>query len=288
MSALKLKLPALMPDAHKYTRGSLLVIAGSLRFPGAAILAAQAASLAGAGYTTLAVPASALSAAHAHLRSIPVLGCAEHQGAFAADALEEILAKVQHIDAVVLGPGISATPSALQFAATVCAWAQRTTTPLVLDADALQAVSPKLPFVSAGEAASANNALPSPYAVVTPHEGELAQLLYTCNASSADELAAELHTVVVAKGPRTHITDGSRKECCSEGTPALAKAGTGDVLSGIIGSLLAQGMCAFDAALAGVRLHAHAGCVAEAHIGARSVMAEHVLEALPEVLRDTL
>jgi NAD(P)H-hydrate repair Nnr-like enzyme with NAD(P)H-hydrate dehydratase domain len=121
--------------------------------------------------------------------------------------------------------------------------------------------------------------------VLTPHEGELARLLVNTSTTTAEELAAATGTVVVAKGPTTDVTNAAESVALSNGTPALAKAGTGDVLAGIIASLCAQGMSAFDAAVAGVYLHAEAGKVAELKYGRRSVMAEDVIKALPAAIQ---
>jgi len=333
-------LPAIPPDAHKYSRGSLLVLGGSTRFPGAAILAAQAGSLTGAGYVTLAVPASVVAIAQAHLLSIPVVGASETGGAFAADALADILEQVRHIDAVVFGCGLTVTSFTTAFTRSVQAWANQTGTPLLLDADALHAdalyadalcadalcaeVLPAANQQATGYNLSTLHAdvppansrpltsqpltsqlstnqpltcrppssqqptspLSPPRPVLTPHAGEIARLFSATATDSAEALARHLNAIVVAKGPVTTITDGARVVCCDEGTPALAKAGTGDVLSGIIGALLAQGMDPFEAAWAGVVLHARAGCLAEKAFGTRSVMAEHLLEAIPVILRD--
>ena len=269
-----LKLPAIPLDAHKYSRGSLLVIGGSTRFPGAAILAARSSALTGAGYVTLAIPAPALPVAQSQMLSIPVIGGKALEGAFAADALPGILELVNHVDAIVIGPGLTVTDSTMDFVRLVQTWADEANIPLLLDADALRAA----PFYPAKNTRR----------IITPHAGELARLFASTATATAGELALQQGVIVVAKGPVTIITDGARETSCNEGTPALAKAGTGDVLSGIIGSLLAQGMEAFEAAEAGVIIHARAGCYAEKTYGTRSVMAEHLLEALPAVLREAL
>jgi len=269
-----LALPTIQPDANKYTRGSLLVLGGSRRFPGAAILAARAAALTGAGYVTLATPTSIVPVAQTHMLSIPVVGAKEEDGAFASDGLRDVLKQVRHIDAVVIGCGLTVTSSTTKFVHSVQAWANETKTPLLIDADALGATRPC-------------SAL-SPLFVLTPHPGEIARLFASTSTSTAEELARYLNAVVVAKGPTSIITDGANRVVCDEGTPALAKAGTGDVLSGMIGSLLAQGMESFEAAWSGVILHARAGRCAEERYGTRSVMAEHLLEAIPVVLCDAL
>lgn len=271
---------------------------GSARFVGAPILAVWAAARTGAGYVTLAVPFSVVPVAQSHLLSIPVVGGLEKEGAFAADALQGILSEVKHIDAVVLGPGMGATNETQAFVGAVQAWAAEAKVPLVLDADALcstlcdallTTASPAATQLVAAQPAAASLAAvrprETPKPILTPHAGELERLLKATSCRTAEELAQKLGAVVVAKGPNTTITDGTRTEICTEGTPALAKAGTGDVLGGIIGGLLAQGMEPFEAAWLGVIIHARAGIAAETSQGRRSVVAEDLLNEISFALQ---
>ncbi|MDR2587424.1 MAG: NAD(P)H-hydrate dehydratase [Coriobacteriales bacterium] len=272
-------LPPIPRDAHKYTRGSLLVLAGSARFPGAAVLAARAAVRAGAGYVTLAVPEPAAATARAHLLSIPVLPAPATEGAFAADAWDALRSKLNHVDAIVLGPGLTTVPSAAVFIETVLRGATTwgANCPVLLDADALNLLAVPTPSPSVPA--------PSPTLVLTPHAGELARLLNATGAADVQQLAETLNAIVVAKGPETCIVSPTQSYCSTAGTPALAKAGTGDVLSGVIGSLLAQGAAPFDAALLGVELHGRAGRLAEARFSQRAVCPEDVIESLPTILK---
>ena len=268
-------LPPIPDDANKYTRGSVLVLAGSARYPGAAVLAAQAAARTGAGYVTLATPKSVSQVAQGHLLSIPVLAAPAQEGAFTSDAWEDIRAQVNHVDAIVLGPGLTVTPSTSAFVAAVL---QGAAVPIVVDADALNAVAAL--YVTKG-----TECFVTPV-ILTPHAGELKRLYDATETNSVEELAHALNCIVVAKGPVTRIVSPEQSVSSQAGTAALAKAGTGDVLSGIIGSLLGQGAPPFDAALLGVELHGRAGRVAEQKLGRRSVCAEDLLDALPVVLRD--
>jgi NAD(P)H-hydrate epimerase len=340
----RISLPAIPEDANKYSRGSLLILAGSSSFPGAAVLCALAAARTGAGYVTLAVPEPAATSARAHLLSIPVVAApATSEGAFAANALLSIIKGRQHIDAIVCGPGIMVSPETIAFVQEVMQFAAKHDIPLLLDADALNALalylgggaanqeSTNTPIkhkatnvhanqesssvtkqvttqvttqvtkqVTAQAAKQAKHAatqaapleqqkqLPTfteHKLTLTPHGGELARLLCATQLQDASMLAQLLRAIVVAKGPATVITDGKKTIESAIGTAALAKAGTGDVLAGIIGSLLAQGMRPFEAALAGVKIHSKAGCLAEQNFGIRSVMAEDVIAAISDVLR---
>jgi NAD(P)H-hydrate epimerase len=359
-------LPAISPDANKYTRGSLLVLAGSERYPGAAVLTALAAARTGAGYVTLAVPAPAAPAARAHLLSIPVIAATathipaaapltapppgEPTGTFAADALAGIVAELRHVNAIVCGPGILTTTATTAFVRSLLVFVDERNIPLLLDADALNALGHNGDgsFVS-GDGAGHNGdgsfvsredseepilscpdtKEPSPRyppfttpTILTPHAGELARLNTAFRCEGALSLAQRLNAVVVAKGPTTQvcvpatppatapqavvsadtataspapasvpqeaspavISCAARSLTLNCGTPALARAGTGDVLSGVIGSLLAQGLSAPDAAVLGVRLHGSAGRRAQQRLGVRSVMAEDVVAALPQAI----
>jgi NAD(P)H-hydrate epimerase len=285
-------LPPIPRDANKFSRGSLLVLGGSKRFPGAAILAALAAARTGAGYVTLAVPEPVVAVAQAHLLTIPVLGAPadDASGSFAADAFAGIRSLVEHCDAIVLGPGLSLSEASIAFVQSVLDVLALTETPLLIDADGLNAL------VALGQGGQGSGPIPVGAAfmpglttacVLTPHAGELGRLLGAFGCETAGALAHTLAAVVVAKGPKTRVVaaDG-RVVTNGRGTPALATAGTGDVLSGIIGSLLAQGLAPFDAATLGVELHARAGRWAERELGTRSVIASDLVDVLPWVLKE--
>ena len=127
--------------------------------------------------------------------------------------------------------------------------------------------------------------------VVTPHAGEAARLAAPLDLPTDDQgrlarlLALAYGVVAVVKGPDTYISDGETLVCVDEGTPALAKAGTGDVLAGALGALLAQGLDPLDAAVLAVTLHARAGRIAAERTSVISAIAEDVVEALPAAIR---
>jgi NAD(P)H-hydrate epimerase len=274
-------LPPIPRDAHKYTRGSLAVLAGSVRFPGAAVLAAKAAARAGAGYVTLVVPEPVVTVAQAHLLSIPVVAARADDGAFASDAWESLRNQLTHLDAIVLGSGLTVTTSTSAFVQSVlCDVASL----VLLDADALNILSLLLRQGNVPKASRTGM-------VLTPHAGELKRLYgatgltETAGTTNARQLAENLDAVVVAKGPETRIVSLTWEHRSTAGTPALAKAGTGDVLSGIIGSFMAQGMTPFDASVLGVELHGRAGRLAEARLGRRAVCAEDLIETIPTALK---
>jgi NAD(P)H-hydrate epimerase len=238
-------------DTHKYRRGHALVLSGGATRTGAARLAAIGALRAGAGLVTLASPVDALAVNAAHLTAVMLRRC---DGA--AD-LAELLAD-RRFTAVALGPALGVGPQTREMVAAVLA-AERGA---VLDADALTSFEG-----AAADLARLAEGRPQP-PVLTPHEGEFSRLFSNeaeilqgeSKLDRARRAAAFLHAVVVLKGPDTVIAapDG-RAAINGNGTPHLATAGSGDVLTGVAAGLLAQGMAPFEAACAAVWVHAEAG-----------------------------
>ena len=275
-----LPLPAV--DTHKSARGRVLVIAGSGAYPGAAVLAARGAMRSGAGYVTLAVPEGIVGIAQGHLLAAPVVGLPQGRShALSSAAADKALALSRGYDAVVLGPGLSQADGT---ATTVRDIVARLALPLVIDADALNSL------VDAHEIIDRRTA-PT---VLTPHPGELCRLLGVSAAeinadrvSSSAKLAGP-NKVVVLKGAGTVVSGQGRQVINTSGTPALATAGTGDVLAGVIGALLAQGLDPLDAAALGAYLHGRAGEAAAAELTPMCVIAEDVPEYLPAAVAELL
>lgn len=287
-------LPAIDPLQDKYTRGRVLVVAGSTRFPGAAVMAAQAAARSGAGYVTLVVPEPVVPIAQSHLLSIPVVGLpADADGAFGAEAADRMPALAEKADVVLAGPGMTTA-----FGACECVRQLLTSkAALVLDADALNAVV-KICTGSAEEhPASLRREHPL---VLTPHRRELARLVGVEPAVTAS-LAGAMHAAqnlawsvgsadfcVVAKGPVSAVSTIDSTLIPQPGPAALATAGTGDVLSGVVAGLLAQAVAQIDPeeqlsssellllAAAADRVHALAGYMAVERHGERGVVAPDV------------
>ncbi|HVL70880.1 MAG TPA: NAD(P)H-hydrate dehydratase [Beijerinckiaceae bacterium] len=257
-------------EGHKYGRGHALVLSGGPTRTGAARLAARAALRAGAGLVTLASPSDALAVNAAHLTAVMLRPCD------GPEDLEALLGDAR-FNALALGPalGVGAATRAL------VAVALRAGRAVVLDADALTS------FEGRRDELAALSAEDPP--VLTPHEGEFSRLLRDQEALEAPSklararaAAAALRAVVVLKGPDTVIAAPDGRAAINEnGTPYLATAGTGDVLTGLVAGLRAQGMPAFEAACAAVWLHAETG----ARLGP-GLIAEDLPEALPRVLRD--
>lgn len=278
-------LPPRPATANKGTFGRALVAAGSVRYTGAAALATMAALRTGAGLVTLACPQSVQPMLAANLWESTYLPLSERDGALWIDSAAELLRELPGYDALLVGPGIGQTPETRAFVGRLLpALDPETTRVVVLDADALNAMA-RIP--------DWQERLTIP-AVLTPHPGEMARLL-SCEVADvqADRLAAATDAakrwgqVVVLKGANTIVAspDG-RTRLSSIATPALATAGTGDVLAGAILALLAQGLDPCDAASAAVWLHGRAGMRVEEGLGERGAVAGDVLAQLPLVLKD--
>jgi NAD(P)H-hydrate epimerase len=273
-------IPTRGSDSTKFAAGSVLVCGGSLGLTGAPSMASESAMRAGAGYVTALIPASLNLVFETRLLEAMSVPLPDADGSLLAAASETVLGRVSRADALVLGPGLGREPEAQELARKVAGAAEL---PLLLDADGLNAHAGKL-------ASLARRSAPT---VLTPHAGELARLLESDSAAvgakrldSARRAADLSGAIVVLKGDDTLVAEPSGRVGVSRGgAPALATAGTGDVLSGVIGAYLAKGMEPFAAACAGVLVHATAGRLCASEIGAEGVIASDVIAALPRALR---
>jgi NAD(P)H-hydrate epimerase len=269
-------LPRRGAASTKFTSGQVVVAGGSRGLTGAVCLAASAAIRSGAGYATAAVPADLEPIFEMKLTEVMTVGCASREGRLRRAASEQVLEVTEGAAAVVLGPGMGREDGTRDLARQL---AKRIEAPLVLDADGLNAHAGKLRLLAERRAP----------AILTPHEGELAKLLdieseqvKAKRLELAREAAGAAKSVIVLKGDDTIVTDGDRVAINRGGTPALATAGTGDVLSGIAAAMLARGLEPFTAACAAVVAHSRAGMAAAERVGAaESVIAGDVVEAIP-------
>jgi NAD(P)H-hydrate epimerase len=274
-------LPTRGRDWTKFTSGHVLVAGGSAGLTGAPTMTAEAAARTGAGYVTVCVPASAQALFAIKLVEIMSVGLPEEDGAHVAAGAERVLETARRRGgAIALGPGLGRTDGAAAFARHVAAGAD---VPLVLDADGLNAFAGSLEALRARRAPT----------VLTPHAGELGRLLDI--DSDAVEVARLRHArdaaslsgaIVLLKGDDTLVARPDGLVAVSPGaTPALATAGTGDVLTGVIAALLARGVEPFRAVCAAVRLHTWAGVHAADSLGVDGVMATDVIAGLPHARR---
>ena len=261
----------------KFDSGIVVIAGGSRGLTGAPTLAALAAARAGAGYVQAAVPDSAQPALAQRLLEQMAHGLPEADGAHTSDGLAPLLDMAERAGAVVLGPGLGRADSVVAFAREAAA---RLETPLLIDADGLNAHAGVLESLRDRTAPT----------VLTPHAGELGRLLERDSAeidahrvSAAREAAERSGAVVLLKGDDSIVAAPGGPVAISPGaTPALATAGTGDVLSGVVGALLAKGLEPFEAAALGVLAHARAGRAAAARHGADHTVAGDVVDALPD------
>ncbi len=262
-------------ESTKFSSGDVFVVGGSRGLTGAPTMASSAAIRAGAGYATVGCPESLEPILEAKLTEVMTIGLDDVGGGLGAAAAAPILERAKRSACVVLGPGLGRADHSLKLAREL---APRIPAALLIDADGLNSLGTDLGALRDREAPT----------VLTPHAGELGRLLGCDSAEiSAQRLACarrastESGAVVVLKGDDTIVCDGDRVAVNVLDSPALATAGTGDVLSGTIGALLARGMEPFAAACAGVYAHARAGRIAAERLGAESVIAGDVIDSLP-------
>jgi len=268
--------------AHKGSFGRVLVVGGSRGMLGAACLAASAALRAGAGLVTLAVPRSLQDTAAAKLTEVMTGGLQETpEGALSKAAYPEVMDLLAQSTVLALGPGISQHPETVALVRDLVSAVE---IPVVLDADGLNA------FTGEGELFSGRK---SPL-IVTPHPGEMARLLNESVAAVqsdrvrvAERAAREWGSVVVLKGARTIVTtpDGTTA-VNSTGNPGMATGGSGDVLTGVIAALVAQGYDLFRAAAAAVYIHGRAGDIAAGGKGQMGLVAGDLIESLPAACKE--
>jgi NAD(P)H-hydrate epimerase len=275
LDELRQTLPSLPAAVHKYQRGKLVIVGGGPGMAGAAILAGEAALMAGAGLVCVASTDATCGAAvvrYPELLARPVAS---------PEDLRDAIPKAR---ALVLGPGLGTTP----WAASLLDFALQSSLPLVLDADALTLLKDRVELLQDRSAP----------VILTPHEGEAARLLDV----SADEigsdrfaavtaLSARYAATVVLKGHGTLVSSANLAlpiVLCPLGNPGMAVGGMGDVLSGVLGALLAQGLTTDEAAVLGVFLHAAAGdrC-AEAH-GLRGLLPSEVAKEIRLILKPSV
>lgn len=274
-------LPSLRADVNKYTRGVCELVVGSGRFPGAAVLAVSAANRMGAGYVKAYTCDQAACALHVAQPSVVTLAADSYVQDFHAQ-------DERHPRATVVGCGMAGTDDEVRRTLDVLGY---TAAPVLVDGGGLAALG-----TAEGAAALRERFVEGYPTVITPHGGEASRLAKALSdrfgaascaqgpapAETALALARAFGAVCVLKGPDTFIATGDEDSADDvmalyQGTPALAKAGTGDVLAGAIGALLAQGVPAPDACAAAAFVHARAGMLASVDKGEFCVTAEDVL-----------
>ncbi len=268
-------------SGHKGTFGHVFIIAGSQGYSGAAVLCGLGALRSGAGLVTVGLPRSLGEMSDKGLpeaMTFPLLETNEHTVAIAA--LEGAYEFSASMDAVVIGPGLSQHTKTREF---ILTFIEECTVPLVIDADGLNALQGNIEILAKRKAPT----------LVTPHPGEMARLtgLTTKDIQADREAIAVKHAkewgcTVVLKGQGT-IVASEHGQCRinTTGNPGMATGGAGDILAGLTGGLIAQGLSMTDAATLGVYLHGLAGDLAAAELTEPGLMSSDIADFLPEAWR---
>ena len=267
-------LPRRARDTHKGDYGKILLLCGSRGFTGAAALAARGALRTGAGLVYLAVPESIYAIEAVKLTEPVVLPLPEEEGMLCEASLAKIGELLPKMDAVLFGSGSGIGPGTEKVLEFLLKNAE---CPLILDADGITLAARHKDILR-------DRLAPT---ILTPHDGEFARLkpIDGARLEQTMAMARELGAVVLRKGHRTLITDGT--ECWENqtGNPGMATGGSGDVLSGIILSLLGQGLQPLQAAAAGAWLHGAAGDLAAEKLGEYGMLPGDLVEELPRLLQ---
>ena len=277
------KIPKRKPWAYKHSVGKLLIVAGSVGYTGAAAMACRGAERSGAGLVTLVCPESLNPVFEQKLTETMTFPVAETEsGSLHFDSLEEILDLSKNADAMVVGPGLSREASTIHLVREIL---KKADIPIVLDADGLQALCGPHDIEEGGDEKI-------PEIIITPHSGELSSIMGIDKIKLEErieineEASRKFGAVSVLKGARTVISDNNATYINPTGNWGMASAGTGDVLTGIVGSLVCQGMDLLEAAVCGVYIHGLSGDIISKKTSRTSLIATDLLEGLKEVFLD--
>ena len=268
-------LPDRDPWGHKGSFGKVLLLCGSRGFTGAAYLAAMGALRSGSGLVFLGVPESIYAIEAVKLNEPVVFPLPDTDGKLSGDAIPEIVHRLQSMDAVLIGPGLGVSDGTL---AVVKAVLENAKCPVVLDADGIT-------LMAAHKDILRGRTYPT---ILTPHDGEFARIggpVGQDRMASAMELARDLGVIALLKGHETCVTDGVSGYLNKTGNPGMAVGGSGDVLAGIIVSLLGQGIAPLEASACGAWLHGAAGDLCARELGQYGMLPSDMLLALPRLMK---
>lgn len=276
-----LHFPKRSQDSHKGTFGHILNISGSMSFTGAAILSSLSALKIGAGYVTLATIDSSANIVHSYTPDIPIIKLKQTtNGTISSDNTNSVIKISKNYDVISIGSGIGQNEETARFATDFIKANQK---PIIIDADALNSLS------EIGIEKIGGNS------IITPHPKELSRLInvpteiiQNNREYYAIETAKSLDTIVVLKGHNTIVTDGEQIYTNKSGCSALAKAGSGDVLTGMIAGITAQKAKPLYAAILGVYLHGLTGDIASKTLTEYGVLASDLLNFIPNAIKKIL
>ncbi len=268
-----------LPDrdifAHKGNFGRILLLCGSWGYTGAAALAAMGALRSGAGLVFLGTAQSIYAIEAVKLTEPVVFPLPEREGMLSREAIPEILHRLENCDGVLIGPGLGQSEDTFLVTKAVLKNAR---CPVVLDADGINVLSGHMDILRERNAP----------AILTPHAGELSRIWSASEpdrVSQAAAFARNTGTVLLLKGHETVITDGEECYVNCTGNPGMAVGGSGDVLAGILVSLIGQGLEPLTAAACAAWLHGAAGDICAKRIGQYGMLPSDMLEVLPRLLK---
>ena len=268
-------LPDRDPWGHKGTFGRILLLCGSRGYTGAAYLSAMGALRCGAGLTFLGVPESIYAIEAVKLNEPVVFPLPDEKGMLGIFSVPEIEKRLPQMDAVLVGCGLGQSPGTFAVVKTVLEQAR---CPVVLDADGINVLAAHKDILR-------GRAYPT---ILTPHEGEFLRFGGTVGEdrmASAAHFSREWNSIVLLKGHRTCITDGTLGYRNETGNPGMAVGGSGDVLAGMVVSLLGQGMKPLEAAACAAWLHGAAGDLCAEEIGQYGTLPTDMLTRIPRLLK---
>ena len=268
-------LPKRDENAHKGNFGRVLLLCGSRGYTGAAYFAAMGALRTGAGLVYLGVPESIYAIEAVKLNEPVVFPLPEQGGRLSEAAVPEILEKIPRMDAVLIGPGLGLGQGSFAVLKAVLTHAS---CPVVVDADGITLLVPHMDILRGREAPT----------ILTPHDGEFTRLFGPVGEdrmASARAAALESRGIMLLKGHRTCVTDGIREYRNTTGNPGMAVGGSGDVLAGVLVSLLGQGLEPLEAAACAAWLHGKAGDLCAGELGEYGMLPTDLLDFLPRLLK---
>ena len=269
-------------DSHKGDYGNILILAGSSRFSGAALLCAESTLRAGAGTVTVGIPVSVNpSLIKNKTKEVMTLPLPQTEaGTLSLAAFSKIKLFIKNTDVLIIGPGLGKHKSTYALVRKIV---KQSCLPMVIDADALGALSHHLGILKQHKG----------QVILTPHTKEMADLfgididfIKKNRKLVAKKYAKHYNSVIILKGHASIVTDGGRKFCVNNtGNPGMATAGSGDVLSGIVGAFLAQGLDAFSAAKYATHIHGLAGDIAAKDKTQLGLIASDIISRIPDALK---
>ena len=268
-------LPDRVSDSHKGNYGKILLLCGSMGYTGAPALAAMGALRSGAGLVFLGVPASIYQIEAIKLTEPIVLSLPDTDGKLNQAAVSVITSLLDTMDALLIGPGLGKSDAVSELVHTVL---KEYSGPVVLDADGINAILAHKDILRERTGST----------ILTPHLGEFKRLdahTYRNHVDAAEAFAKQYDVMVVLKGNRTVITDGEVTYINHTGNPGMAVGGSGDVLAGIITSLIGQGIDPLRAAACSAWLHGKAGDICAEELGQYGMLPSDMLSVLPRLMK---